>query len=230
MTIPSEAPENLKERLKASYDAIAPEYNAWATPQSTKRMHYLEKALALLSQSKSSGSPTFLELGAGAGIPVTQKLLSYPGSKVFANDLSGAQLALARKNLLEGASGDEEERLTLMEGDMTKLSFPEGSIDTVLGFYSIIHLPREEQTGMIRQISGWLKPGGYLLANFSEKAAETVVEEKWLHEKGWMFWSGWGKEENCKIVQEAGLEIVVSEVTHDVVDDSFHWVIAKKKE
>ncbi|XXG98774.1 hypothetical protein Hte_005104 [Hypoxylon texense] len=227
----SPVPSDVKERLKASYDIIAPKYSAWTLRHPAQRLEYLEKLLALLPTSDPSRQLRILELGCGPGLPVTQKLLSYPTVRVTANDISTAQIELARANLLgaaEGSVGNAEERLTLVEGDMAQLAFPDRSFDAVVAFYSLIHLPRAEQTEVIGKIARWLKPEGYLLANFAEGEAEAVVMEKWLDEKGWAFWSGWGKEGTLRIIGEAGLQAVVSEVTGDVVDASFLWVIAKQ--
>ncbi|KAI1776536.1 S-adenosyl-L-methionine-dependent methyltransferase [Hypoxylon cercidicola] len=104
-----------------------------------------------------------LELGCGPGLPVTGKLLSHPTLHVTANDISTAQISLARANLL-GAAGntDAEKRLALVEGDMAELAFPGRSFDAVVALYSLIHLPRAEQADMIGKIARWLKPGGYL--------------------------------------------------------------------
>jgi ubiquinone/menaquinone biosynthesis C-methylase UbiE len=50
---------------------------------------------------------------------------------VTGNDLSTAQLDLARKNL-----AGYEDRLTLVEGDMLGLGFEGETFDAVTGFYS----------------------------------------------------------------------------------------------
>ena len=233
MAAPS-VPDDLKSRLKASYDAIAPKYNEWTIPHSEQRLKYLGKLLEMLplGESHPLGALHVLELGCGCGLPVTQKLLSYPSISVTANDISSTQIELAKGNLLKGNSEQvaaAEARLALKEGDMNSLSFPDASLDAVLGFYSIIHLPRGEQTELLRKIAGWLKPGGYLLANFAEQELEGLVMGQWLGEKnGWMFWSGWGEKGTLKAVKEVGLETVVAEVEHDAVDASFLWVIARK--
>ena len=74
-----------------------------------------------------------LELGCGAGVPATKHLLQVdkPVIHVTGNDLSTAQLDLARQNL-QGY----EERLKLVEGDMLGLAFPGETFDAVTGFYS----------------------------------------------------------------------------------------------
>jgi len=51
-----------------------------------------------------------------------------------------------------------------------------------------------------------------------------------------MFWSGWGVEGSSNLVKEAGLEVRLSEITHDVEDEEgkgekivpFLWILAKK--
>lgn len=216
------APPDLKQRLKKSYDAIATRYNAWTIPNSQQRLQYLDKILALVGDAGSSPR-SVLELGCGCGVPVTQKLLSHDHYHVTANDLSSTQIEAARENLK-----GYENHLRLMEGDMALLEFSDGSFDMVVGMYSLIHLPRAEQQEMFQKIAKWLKPGGYLLANFSAEATEGVVFEKWLADEGWVFWSGFGSEETTTKVKEAGLTVLVSEVSEDAVAASFLWIIAKK--
>jgi SAM-dependent methyltransferase len=226
----SPIPEDLKVRLKASYDAIAPKYNEWTIPHSTHRLNYLNKILHLLPLADPSQSVNVLELGCGCGLPVTQKLLSYPNISVTANDLSSTQVDLARSNLLgDPVDNATAARLVLNEGDMTALSFPEASLDAVLAFYSIIHLPRTEQEELLKKVAGWLKPGGYLLANFAVEEIEGLVMDQWLDEKGWMYWSSWGEKGTVELTKRLGLEVVTGQVEEDAVDASFLWMIAKKQ-
>ncbi|RYP76350.1 hypothetical protein DL771_001789 [Monosporascus sp. 5C6A] len=227
MTPPS-VPEDLKARLKASYDVIAPKYNEWAIADSAHRLKYLDRLLALLPLSDQSQKLHILELGCGCGIPVTQKLLSHPNIVVTANDLSGVQISLAKDNLRHNHSEDVSNRLVFEEGDMAALSFRDGSLDAVIGLYSIIHLPRAEQAELLGKIARWLKPGGYLLANFVEEELESFVMDSWLDEKGWMFWSGWGRESTIALLRQVGLQVLVEEVVRNVGDAAFLWVIAMR--
>jgi len=207
----NDAPNDLKARLKRSYDVIAPTYNAWTVTHSPLRMIYLEKLLKLIPTDGAEVS--VLELGCGAGSPVTEHLLGFPNFSITANDLSSTQIGLAKARL-------GEDRVSWREGDMMALDVPDASFEAVLGFYSLIHLPRNEQEVMLTRIAKWLKPGGYLLANFSEEAMEGVVMEKWLHPEGWMYWSGWGPQ-TLEKVKQAGLEVVVEQVEEDEVDVRF---------
>ncbi|KAF2498016.1 methyltransferase [Lophium mytilinum] len=226
-----EPPADLKSRLKASYDAIAPTYNEWTIPHSATRLHYLDKLLSRLPTSTST-PVSVLELGCGYGVPVTQKLLSYPNFTVTANDISSVQIELARASLLPDPSGPAHGRLKLLECDMLALNFEPGTLDAVVGMYSIIHLPRAEQVEMLRKIVTWLKPGGWLFANFGAEEFAGAENQNWLkEEKGWMFWSGWGSEGTVEKVKEAGLEVVVQETQQDVVDGKvFLWILARKSD
>lgn len=218
----SKDPENMKARLKDAYDAIAPVYDKWAIARPATRLKYLHSLLNILPTPTEARLLSVLELGCGGGVPVAEVLLKVPHLAYAGNDMSGEQIALAKANV-PGA-----ERGTWLEGDMTQLRFGAGSLDGVLAMFSLIHLPRAEQTQMLGQIHGWLRPGAYMLANFSEEEAETIVMEGWLHEKGWMYWSGWGADKTLAQVKEAGFEVVESKVEQDDTDAKFLWIIAKK--
>jgi methylase of polypeptide subunit release factors len=123
----------MKARLKTSYDAVADTYNAeFTTPNDPVRLHYLNLLLSHLS-ADGQQTASVLELGCGAGVPATRHLLEVekPVIHVTGNDLSTAQLDLARKNL-----AGYEDRLTLVEGDMLGLGFKGEAFDAVTGFYS----------------------------------------------------------------------------------------------
>jgi ubiquinone/menaquinone biosynthesis C-methylase UbiE len=219
-------PDNLKARMKESYDAIAEQYaSKFTKADDPVRLNYIRH---LFKHVKASGKGVVnvLELGCGSGIPATKFMLrnDQPTFHVIGNDISSAQLDYARSNLAEFGG-----RVTLVEGDMLSLEFPDATFDAVTGFYSVIHLPREEQTQLMRKIAAWLKPDGLFLANFGVEERATIEDDRWLaHEKGWMFWSGWGKEGSLKMVEEAGLQVLLKEVLEDVGDATFLWVLAKK--
>jgi len=219
-------PKDLKDRLKASYDAIAPRYNEWtAHTNSNSRLVYLEELLPHLTSSNAPVS--VLELGCGAGIPCTQKLASYSNISITANDLSSTQIALAKENLSKTGG----KHVSFVESDMMALDLPFQAFDAIIALYSIIHLPRDEQVLLISRIAKWLKPGGFLLANFGADGLPGCEEQHWLEEdKGWMFWSSWGVGRTVELIKEAGLEIKLQVVESDEGDATFLWVVAKRPE
>lgn len=229
MADPSTAiPENLKARLKASYDAISAPYTAWATKKSNIRVSYLTTLLHELPATHTD----VLELGTGAGIPTLEILLAHKstssGLRITANELSSAQIALGKARLEEVAEGDTS-RVEWVEGDMMGLRFAAGTFDVVLGFYTIQHLPREEQVVMLGRVVEWLRPGGYLLMNFPAEESENVLMTGWMGPEGWMYHSGWGTEKYRELVRATGLEVLLDEVREDNVKAEFLWIIAKKK-
>jgi SAM-dependent methyltransferase len=222
-------PDNIKERLRASYNYMAPKYNTWTERHHRLRQTYLDKLLdhcPELASSDDNSKKYVLELGCGSGSPFLSTLLSRSSSvHVHANDLSDVQLETARNNL-----ATYEGRVEFHPGDMMKLDFAPGSLTSVVALYSIIHLPQEEQKEMMKRIGSWLVPGGVFLSTFVVNEASVVVEEKWMDEKGWMFWSGLGRDEVIKtLTHEAGLSIEHAVVEGDA-EESFLWIIAKKPE
>jgi hypothetical protein len=55
-----------------------------------------------------------------------------------------------------------------------------------------------------------------------------MITEQWLHEKGWMFWSGMGVQGTVKAIKNVGLHIELQDVSIDVVDADFLWILARK--
>jgi SAM-dependent methyltransferase len=95
-----------------------------------------------------------VDLGCGAGLPATRALTEH-GLRVLGVDFSAAQLRRARR-LVPAAS--------FVLADMTALHLHPGSVDAVVSFYALIHVPRADQQALLPCIRTWLRPGGYLLA------------------------------------------------------------------
>jgi SAM-dependent methyltransferase len=95
-----------------------------------------------------------LDLGCGAGIAATRQL-TRRGLQVIGVDLSAVQLRRARR--LVPAAG-------LVQADMVALQFAAASLDAVVSFYALIHLPLADQRALIPKIRGWLRPAGLFLA------------------------------------------------------------------
>ena len=111
------------------------------------------------------------------------------------------------------------------------LAFEPDSFDAVVAFYSIFHLPKEEQGMMIRQIRGWLREGGWLLCNLTTDEGDQMMED-WMGAR--MFWSGLGVNGNRDMLKRdgEGLRVVEDEVVVEKVqpEEKFHWVLAVKKD
>lgn len=203
-----------KEIVSKGYDRIAETYLSWAVKtRLEERSHH-----ASLLMERLPGGSKLLELGCGAGLPTTKMLAGH--FHVTGIDLSTRQIEMARRNVPEA---------TFLQGDMTRLELPAESFDAVAAFYSIIHVPRGEQPGLLRNIAAWLRPGGLFAAAMGIKSAETDVDPDWLGAP--MFWSHFDSATNKKLVEEAGLTILSAR--HETAEEfdapvTFLWIVAEK--
>jgi SAM-dependent methyltransferase len=51
-----------------------------------------------------------------------------------------------------------------VQADMTAFQLAPASVDAVVSFYALIHVPLADQQPLFARIRGWLRPGGYFLA------------------------------------------------------------------
>ena len=159
-----------------------------------------------------------LELGCGAGVPVTARLVER--FSVTGVDLSAQQITLARRNVPAA---------TFVHADMTRLELAPASFDAVAAFYSLIHVPRQEHARLLRNAATWLRPGGLLVATLWPRSIEAEFAEDWHGAP--MYWSGFDTKTNLQLIAEAGLRLLsADEGTVEEFGEpvTFLWVIAEK--
>jgi len=202
-----------KKIVRDAYDKIADRYLEWSGA-SAVRAHYLDKFLHLLSADAQ-----VLELGCGAGLPVTKAIAEH-AAHVTAVDIAPRQIALARRHVPSA---------TLFCTDMMSLEFPDASFDAVCAFYAITHLPREEHGGMFTRIARWLKPGGVFLASLGASASDGRSED-WLGAPN--YFSHPAAEESLRLLGSAGLSIEGWETAQQDLPGEegllFIWAVARK--
>ena len=151
--------------VRRGYDAIGERYLAsFVKEGSSPRARYLAKLKSWLRAESRA-----LELGCGPGYPVTQTLARK--CRVVAVDLSGAQLALARRHAVDAS---------LVQADMVEVHFVPECFDAVVAFYSLTHVPRDQHAIVLERIATWLRPGGLFLATMGAGDADDSVQERWL--------------------------------------------------
>ena len=132
------------------YDVIAERYLAWSGARpSGPRLTALEWALAEIPLGAE-----VLELGCGSGRPMTAALAE--GRAVTGVDISAVQLRLAREHV-PGAR--------FIQADLVTYDRPAASVDAVVAFYVITHVPRTEHAALFGRVARWLRPGGTFLAS-----------------------------------------------------------------
>jgi SAM-dependent methyltransferase len=209
------APLDPKRIVADGYDRVAERYFAWSDARpSPTRLAWLERAQQLIPPDAD-----VLDLGCGAGVPMTRALAT-AGRRVTGVDLSTRQVAMARANV-PGA--------TFVQADMTTLDLPATSLDAVVAFYSLTHVPVAEMPDLLAAIHRWLRPGGVLIGSMGAEEAPDEVEADWLGVP--MFFGHHGAKRNRALVRAAGFELetaVVEVEPEDRFDALFLWVVARK--
>jgi SAM-dependent methyltransferase len=194
--------ETHRRTVESGYDRMAEQYLATKNLEDPRALSALEDLASLLPSEAA-----VLDLGCGAGVPVT-RWLADRGFVVTGVDVSARQLELARTNVPEG---------TFFKADMTEVVFGPETFAAVVAFHSIIH--------------GWLRPGGALLATMTVADYEGR-DEDW---EGWgapMVWSHYGRNANVAMLRDAGFQIRYAEprTGGGPGDDTetWLWVLASK--
>jgi 2-polyprenyl-3-methyl-5-hydroxy-6-metoxy-1,4-benzoquinol methylase len=209
--------ETHRHTVESGYERMAEQYLATKNPEDPLALAALEDLASLLPSEAA-----VLDLGCGAGVPVT-RWLADRGFVVTGVDVSARQLELARTNVPEG---------TFFKADMTEVVFWPETFAAVVAFHSIIHVPRTEHLTLLESIQGWLRPGGALLATMTVADYEGR-DEDW---EGWgvpMVWSHYDRNANVAMLRDAGFQIQYAEPrtgggTGDETE-TWLWVLASKR-
>ena len=194
-------------------------YNKIAEKYLTERHAEIQDDITLLSKFVSfiEENDRVLDVGCGAGIPIT-KFLSEK-FQVTGVDISGKQIELAKQNVPNGVFYCK---------DMTKLDFPDNYFGGMVAYYSIIHVPRNEQRGLFRNFYRMLKPNGVAILSLLNADNSSYVNNDFLGVE--MFWSGYDAETNINILEEIGFEILLANILRDKLgkEGSHLFVLIRK--
>ena len=211
--------QDAKAIVRSGYDDVAQKYLEFVLRKPTHRLEWTNKLITTIPPDSS-----ILELGCGAGLPVTKYLLER-GFTVTANDISQTQIDIAQR---------EAPGANYIVGDMADLNFMHSTFNGVVMFFSLFHLPLEEQQDVLYKVHLWLRPRGYLVMSIGA-GREPNERGDWMGRS--MFWANAGTEGTMKMIEEAGLEIVESEIRLEEnlkglknPDEgvSFLWVLARR--
>jgi len=182
-----------RDLVRRGYDAISRAYRDDdgganpATDEGTERYTRWVDDLAQLLGSRAR----VLDLGCGAGVPAT-RLLTEKNFDVLGVDISAVQIERARQLV---------PRANFEQADMATWEHDTGTFDAVVSFYSLIHVPIQDQRNLLPKIRRWLRPGGYLLA--------IVGFKRWMGIEDYlgapMFWDHADRETYLAWLTEAGL-------------------------
>ena len=192
--------------VKESYNKIAKTYHK-------QRNKYNSTHLLLKFKKLVPKGSKVLDMGCGAGVPVS-KFLTMNGYDVTGIDFSSSMLKLAKKNVPEAK---------FFEMDMTKLKFKSNSFEGLVSFYAIIHVPKEKHAKIYKSLHRILKPNGIILITVGTCDWEETVDN---YLGAPMFWSIINPEKTLKLLKNSGFKILWSKILKLGGENGF-WIIAK---
>jgi SAM-dependent methyltransferase len=205
-------PESRTQIVADGYDAIGETFAAWRERIVGDPRDEWEEQFA----SRLAEGARILELGSGAGTPETRRLAQQ--FAVTGVDISPRQVERARAAIPEA---------DFICADFTELELEAGSLDGVIAFYVLNHVPRELLAPLLGRIHDWLVPDGVLCVAFGMSDNPGWTGE-WLGAE--TFFASFPPEVNSRLVREAGFaierdEIVTFEEPEGPTD--FQWVLAR---
>ena len=205
-----------KHIVANGYDKIG----AWYAEQAVEwRTEDRDRYTSLILDSLPV-SAELLDLGCGAGVPTTRILAQRLA--VTGVDISSIQIDRAQRNVPNAR---------FHQGDMTEIHFEPDTFDAVVGFFSIIHVPRNEHPRLFQKIASWLRPEGLFVAGLGATSLESGIDADWHGAP--MYWSYFDSATNRRLVEDAGLQVVSSEdvtTEEDGQPVTFCWVVARRAE
>lgn len=203
-----------KKTVQTGYDKIVDLY-AIHNAQSEKRER--DKSVRALIKAMPIGLD-LLDLGCGTGLPSTKMLAEH--FNVTGVDFSEEAIARAKKNIANAR---------FIQKDITEIDFPSASFDVITAFYSIFHIPRRQQPGVIQKMVALLRPGGIIVATMGIRSIKALFEHDWMGTQ--MYWSSFDSKKNLEWFKRAGLRILCAREMREKAfgkSNTFLWVTAQK--
>ena len=176
----------------ASYDQVAPEY----AQKYLNELDHKPIDRALLDEFAARvGDGYACDLGCGPG--QLARYLHDHGVNVFGIDLSPGMVNEARQ---------AHPGVQFFQGDMRHLDIPNASLAGIAAFYSLIHLPRDEVTGVLKELCRTLQPGGVLLISF-HKGTEIVHRDDFFDKPVNLDFAFFETDEMVTYLEAAGFNI-----------------------
>lgn len=160
-------------------------------------------------------SAEILDLGCGTGLPFDRFLIDN-GYDLIGVDIAENHVEKARENIPEAE---------IFQGDFFEVDIDNESLEAIVSFYAIFHIPREEHRELFEQINDWLKPDGYILVTIASTEMEDL-KKSWNGAE--IQWSSYEGTKTLEIIEESGFEIIET-YEEDWREEDHMWVLARKQ-
>jgi ubiquinone/menaquinone biosynthesis C-methylase UbiE len=158
--------ESLTKSVRESYDRLADEYARRIFNELEHKP--LDRELLDRFAAEVMGQGEACDMGCGPG--QVARYLRDAGAKVFGLDLSPRMLEQARQFNPD---------ISFLNGRMTSLDLPDGSLAGIAAFYAIVNIPQESLPAVFAEMQRVLQPGGLLLLAFHSGDEIIHVDELW---------------------------------------------------
>lgn len=179
-----------KAVVRRGYEDVADTYHAEREPSDEE----LEALTAFLDGV--SPESRVLDAGCGGGEPVL-RAVTRESQQALGLDFSTRQL----ENALSNAPGAR-----LLRGDMSRIPLATDTVDAVLAYHSLIHVPAAEHQTVIDEFARILRPGGRLLVSEGPEQWQGTNPD-WLDAGAEMQWAIAGAETTRAQLEEAGFRV-----------------------
>ncbi len=189
---PSAAPRRTYDRIYRLYDLLD-------LPFEHGRYRYIRPIVFNVNEVR--GARRILDCGVGTG----RNIAYYPpGAEVVGIDLCPGMLVQARRRARR-----LRRRVELVEADVCKLPFADGSFDAAVATFLFCVLPDEAQTAALREIARVVRPGGSLVLleyvysrNFRQRLVQKLLSP-WVE---WAYGARFDRRTR-EHIREAGLVV-----------------------
>ena len=176
----------------ASYDQVAREY----AQKYLNELDHKPIDRALLNEFAARvGDGYACDLGCGPGH--LARYLHDLGVNIFGVDFSPGMVNEARM---------AHPGVQFFQGDMRHLDIPDASLSGIAAFYSLIHIPRDEVTAVLKQLRRALEPSGVLLLSF-HKGSEIVHLDEFFNKPVYLDFYFFDTDEMVGYLESAGFNI-----------------------
>ncbi|MGB1248750.1 MAG: class I SAM-dependent methyltransferase [Chitinophagales bacterium] len=202
---------NENKIIKEGYDKMGSSYHERRLAKKELNYEYFDK-LAPYLPSKGN----LLDLGCGSGMPATQYFYD-KGFNVEGVDISDTMIEIAQSSMPEAS---------FSVGDMAEFSIKPDSYDMIMSVYAIIHVPREKQIQLLKNIHQGLKKEGVVYLVLGDQDKKVMIKEDWHGVP--MYWSYFSPDKYNEIFETLNFEKIWQETSNLPNGESFYNVILRK--